>query len=124
MLSPMASYKLSTLSRHHSTSRSRGMSPFTVHHSQSFTESLFRLPVMPGFLHAFDDHSTFDLCKRECGMALTLGRWGDFSKINIAEGDMGGELDPHGATGNGNPVGGNVTSNITGEDVHYEEWMK
>jgi len=23
----------------------------------------------------------------------------------------------------GNPVGGNVTSNITGEDVFYEEWM-
>jgi hypothetical protein len=44
--------------------------------------------------------------------------------MNVAEGDMGGELDPHGATGNGNPVGGNVTSNITGEDVHYEEWMK
>lgn len=49
--------------------------------------------------------------------------WGDFSKINIAEDDMGGELDPHGATGDGNPIGGNVTSNITGEDVHYEEWM-
>ena len=44
--------------------------------------------------------------------------------MNVAEGDMGGELDPHGATGNGNRVGGNVTSNITGEDVHYEEWMK
>lgn len=50
--------------------------------------------------------------------------WGDFSKINIAADDMGGELDPHGATGDGNPIGGNVTSNITGEDVHYEEWMK
>ena len=50
--------------------------------------------------------------------------WGDFTKMNVAEGDMGGELDPHGATGNGNPVGGNVTSNISGEDVHYEEWMK
>ena len=54
----------------------------------------------------------------------TNNRWGDFTKMNVAEGDMGGELDPHGATGNGNPVGGNVTSNITGEDVHYEEWMK
>jgi hypothetical protein len=31
--------------------------------------------------------------------------------------------DPHGATGDGNPVGGNVTSNITGADVSYEEWM-
>lgn len=32
-------------------------------------------------------------------------------------------MDPHGATGDGNPVGGNVTSNISGTDVHYEEWM-
>ncbi|ORX41109.1 hypothetical protein BD324DRAFT_659672 [Kockovaella imperatae] len=49
--------------------------------------------------------------------------WGDFTRINIQYGDEGGELDPHGATGLGNPVGGNVTSNITGQDVHYEEWM-
>lgn len=48
---------------------------------------------------------------------------GDFTKINIADNDEGGELDPHGATGNGNPVGGNVTSNVSGSDVHYEEWM-
>jgi hypothetical protein len=38
-------------------------------------------------------------------------------------GDQGGELDPHGATGEGNPVGGNVTSNISGTDVSYGEWM-
>lgn len=50
--------------------------------------------------------------------------WGDFTKINIAAGDFGGELDPHGATGDGNPVGGNVTANATGQDVHYQEWMK
>ena len=49
--------------------------------------------------------------------------WGDFTKINIADGDEGGELDPHGATGDGNPIGGNVTSNISGSDVHYQEWM-
>lgn len=48
---------------------------------------------------------------------------GDFTKINLMPGDQGGELDPHGATGLGNPVGGNVTSNITGSDVFYEEWM-
>ncbi|WFD02936.1 hypothetical protein MOBT1_001625 [Malassezia obtusa] len=48
---------------------------------------------------------------------------GDFTKINFKEGDSGGELDPHGATNKGNPVGGNVTSNITGKDVFYEEWM-
>ena len=28
---------------------------------------------------------------------------GDFTKMNINRGDAGGELDPHGADGNGNP---------------------
>jgi len=49
--------------------------------------------------------------------------FGDLTKLNIQAGDQGGELDPHGATGNGNPVGGNVTTNATGQDVSYEEWM-
>jgi len=31
--------------------------------------------------------------------------FGDFTKMNIPAGDQGGELDPHGADGNGNPVG-------------------
>ena len=48
---------------------------------------------------------------------------GDFTKIGVVAGDEGGELDPHGATNMGNPVGGNVTSNVSGEDVFYEEWM-
>lgn len=48
---------------------------------------------------------------------------GDFTKINLMPGDYGGELDPHGAYGTGNPIGGNVTSNISGKDVFYEEWM-
>ncbi|KAN0062334.1 hypothetical protein ACQY0O_005216 [Thecaphora frezii] len=48
---------------------------------------------------------------------------GDFTKIGLVPGDEGGELDPHGATNMGNPVGGNVTSNVSGEDVFYEEWM-
>ena len=48
---------------------------------------------------------------------------GDFTKIGFKSGDTGGELDPHGATGKGNPVGGNVTSNVSGKDVHYQEWM-
>ncbi|CAO1629330.1 unnamed protein product [Sympodiomycopsis kandeliae] len=48
---------------------------------------------------------------------------GDFTKINVVQGDQGGELDPHGATNMGNPVGGNVTSNVSGKDVFYEEWM-
>jgi hypothetical protein len=49
--------------------------------------------------------------------------YGDFTKVNIPYGDYGGELDPHGAYGDGNPVGGNVTTNITGTDLHYTEWM-
>ncbi|TXT03878.1 hypothetical protein VHUM_04301 [Vanrija humicola] len=49
--------------------------------------------------------------------------WADLTRMNIAAGDEGGELDPHGATGDGNPVGGNVTCNATGHDVSYEEWM-
>jgi hypothetical protein len=49
--------------------------------------------------------------------------YGDFTKLNIPYGDFGGELDPHGATGDGNPVGGNVTNNRSGSDVSYEEWM-
>ncbi|KAL1411467.1 hypothetical protein Q8F55_002423 [Vanrija albida] len=49
--------------------------------------------------------------------------FGDFTKLNIAAGDAGGELDPHGATNLGNPVGGNVTTTATGPDVSYEEWM-
>ena len=50
---------------------------------------------------------------------------GDFTKIGVKDGDYGGELDPHGATGDGNPVGGNVTSNIVnGDDVSYAEWME
>ncbi|KAJ7493566.1 hypothetical protein FB451DRAFT_445606 [Mycena latifolia] len=49
---------------------------------------------------------------------------GDFTKLNIMSGDEGGELDPHGATGAGNPVGGNVTTNIVdGVDEPIEEWM-
>ncbi|KAJ8092071.1 hypothetical protein AAF712_011837 [Marasmius tenuissimus] len=49
--------------------------------------------------------------------------YGDFTKLNIPNGDFGGELDPHGAQGLGNPVGGNITVNINGEDKNVEEWM-
>ncbi|ODN73068.1 hypothetical protein L202_08463 [Cryptococcus amylolentus CBS 6039] len=51
--------------------------------------------------------------------------WGfwDGTKVNINEGDDGGELDPHGAENLGNPIGGNATSNVEGKDVFYEEWM-
>ena len=50
------------------------------------------------------------------------GLW-DGTRLNIPYGDSGGELDPHGAENVGNPIGGNVTSNVSGRDVFYEEWM-
>ncbi|OSD05160.1 hypothetical protein PYCCODRAFT_1450700 [Trametes coccinea BRFM310] len=48
---------------------------------------------------------------------------GDLTKINIPAGDEGGELDPHGADGNGNPIGGLVFSNaFTGQYQQLHEW--
>ncbi|KAN0061887.1 hypothetical protein ACQY0O_005881 [Thecaphora frezii] len=52
--------------------------------------------------------------------------YGDFTKIGIQAGDQGGELDPHGATGAGNPAGGLVFSrNVKGKEgrwVQIKEW--
>jgi len=47
---------------------------------------------------------------------------GDFTKINVRKGDAGGELDPHGADGNGNPIGGLVYGNTFGTNLQYHEW--
>lgn len=51
---------------------------------------------------------------------------GDFTRINVQKGDDGGELDPHGATGLGNPIGGLVWSRSVrgreGEWVQLPEW--
>ncbi|KAJ7149933.1 carbohydrate-binding module family 13 protein [Mycena filopes] len=47
---------------------------------------------------------------------------GDFTKINIKGGDEGGELDPHGADGNGNPIGGLVFGDSFGAGLQYHEW--
>ncbi|KZS87072.1 carbohydrate-binding module family 13 protein [Sistotremastrum niveocremeum HHB9708] len=47
---------------------------------------------------------------------------GDFTKINVPRGDAGGELDPHGADGNGNPIGGLVFGNSFGNQLQYHEW--
>ncbi|THU98211.1 hypothetical protein K435DRAFT_661366 [Dendrothele bispora CBS 962.96] len=47
---------------------------------------------------------------------------GDLTKINVPARDAGGELDPHGADGNGNPVGGLVFSNAYGELEQMFEW--
>ncbi|THH26315.1 hypothetical protein EUX98_g7873 [Antrodiella citrinella] len=47
---------------------------------------------------------------------------GDLTKINIPKGDSGGELDPHGADGNGNPIGGLVFSSAFGQLEQLHEW--
>ncbi|KAG8907631.1 hypothetical protein FRB99_003093 [Tulasnella sp. 403] len=48
---------------------------------------------------------------------------GDFTKIGIPASDSGGELDPHGADGNGNPIGGLVFGNSYGGSyIQYHEW--
>ncbi|KAI0754246.1 hypothetical protein C8Q80DRAFT_1093605 [Daedaleopsis nitida] len=47
---------------------------------------------------------------------------GDLTKINIPAGDEGGELDPHGADGNGNPIGGLVFSSAFGDVAQMHEW--
>ncbi|KAJ9111669.1 hypothetical protein QFC19_001028 [Naganishia cerealis] len=56
-------------------------------------------------------------------MYVQIQGYFDGTRINIPFGDQGGELDPHGAENLGNPIGGNVTSNVSGQDVFYEEWM-
>jgi len=49
---------------------------------------------------------------------------GHLKNINIQVGDEGGELDPHGATGAGNPVGGLVyTRAYTGNFERIYEWQ-
>ena len=47
---------------------------------------------------------------------------GDFTKINIPAGDDGGELDNHGADGNGNPIGGLVYGDVFGPGQQFHEW--
>lgn len=48
---------------------------------------------------------------------------GDLTKINIPAGDAGGELDPHGADGKGNPIGGLVFSSaFSGQVEQLHEW--
>ncbi|KAK0491692.1 hypothetical protein EDD18DRAFT_1311055 [Armillaria luteobubalina] len=47
---------------------------------------------------------------------------GDLTKLNIPAGDAGGELDPHGADGNGNPIGGLVFSTAFGKLEQVFEW--
>jgi hypothetical protein len=58
-------------------------------------------------------------------MYVQIMGFGDFTKINIPANDTGGgELDPHGAYGDGNPIGGNVTTNVPGSELAVAEWMQ
>ncbi|EJT97838.1 hypothetical protein DACRYDRAFT_24793 [Dacryopinax primogenitus] len=47
---------------------------------------------------------------------------GDMTKLNLPSGDDGGELDPHGADGLGNPIGGLVFGTSFGVLQQYHEW--
>ncbi|KAJ7163821.1 hypothetical protein C8R43DRAFT_254231 [Mycena crocata] len=47
---------------------------------------------------------------------------GNMSMLNIPSHDAGGELDPHGADGNGNPIGGVVFSTAFGQLEQVFEW--
>ncbi|KAF8635389.1 hypothetical protein AX15_000392 [Amanita polypyramis BW_CC] len=47
---------------------------------------------------------------------------GNLTMLNIPAGDAGGELDPHGADGNGNPIGGLVFSSAFGHLEQIHEW--
>ncbi|KAJ8586795.1 hypothetical protein M405DRAFT_822789 [Rhizopogon salebrosus TDB-379] len=47
---------------------------------------------------------------------------GNLTNINIPVGDGGGELDPHGADGNGNPIGSLVFSSAFGALEQIHEW--
>lgn len=49
---------------------------------------------------------------------------GDFTKINVTPGDAGGELDPHGADGTGNPKGSLVFHCSNGKCNQLHEWAE
>ena len=47
------------------------------------------------------------------------------TNINIPEGDSGGEYDPHGADGKGNPIGGLVVGKgKDGKIVQFAQWTQ
>ncbi|MBW0489445.1 hypothetical protein O181_029160 [Austropuccinia psidii MF-1] len=47
---------------------------------------------------------------------------GDFTKVNVPSGDTGGELDPSGADGHGNPIGG-LAFGEKGQFNHWTEFL-
>jgi hypothetical protein len=77
----------------------------------------------PVCLFHYSDWDDIEMC---IDFYVQLLAYGDFTKLNIPEGDQGGELDPHGAFGAGNPIGGNVTTNVTpsGDELNVGEWMQ
>ncbi|KAG8766436.1 hypothetical protein FRC16_007662, partial [Serendipita sp. 398] len=44
--------------------------------------------------------------------------------IHVPNGDEGGELDNHGADGNGNPIGGLIYGNAFGNGQQFHEWTQ
>ncbi|KAM0748054.1 hypothetical protein T439DRAFT_316727 [Meredithblackwellia eburnea MCA 4105] len=59
----------------------------------------------------------------QASMRIITGT-GDFTKMNIKAGDEGGELDPHGADGNGNPIGGLLLGDVNGQRIQFTEWTQ
>lgn len=53
---------------------------------------------------------------------IQISGTGDFSKMNVPKGDDGGELDPHGADGLGNPIGGIVIAQTGAKREQIIEW--
>lgn len=57
---------------------------------------------------------------------VQVGGYGDFTSMHVKAGDAGGELDPHGATGAGNPPGGLVYTRrapgAVGKWTQLKEW--
>lgn len=57
---------------------------------------------------------------------LQISGFGNLTNLNIEGGDGGGELDPHGADGNGNPIGGLVFTTAFGGGgplgIQIHEW--
>lgn len=50
---------------------------------------------------------------------------GDFTKLKIKPGDEGGELDPHGYDGKGNPIGGLVFGGFaSGKPEQFADWTE
>ncbi|MBW0496454.1 hypothetical protein O181_036169 [Austropuccinia psidii MF-1] len=54
---------------------------------------------------------------------IQLVALGDFTKVNVEPNDQGGELDPSGADGRGNPIGGLVFGDQGQQFDHWTEFL-